>query len=113
MASKKQSKKPSVSIEEQTGEPQSTKQYDSGGKARADAWDIDEEEVIVIRGNQSEESREEIERSVEEVAEVPKEDDDSIPLPVMHKIIFIICLIGFIAAILYVLNYWGIIPLPW
>ena len=130
-----------MSIGEQTIETQTSKQYDDYDKNHSLNWGVDEKDVIVIGRAKSTGGREEassieresaaakeagvqrayqaneprvIEQTDEELNRgQDDEDDEAVPFPRMHKIIFFFCVIGFVVLVLYILNYWGIISLPW
>jgi len=132
MPSLKQSQNTNVSIGEQTTEILASKQYHGQDSNRSLGWDVDEKDVIVIGGaevpeykrdetgilNQDDkgvrESREEEGNEEGSSRALDEEDgDEAIPFPRMRKIIFALSVLGFVLIVVYVLGYWGIIPLPW
>ena len=103
----------------------------------ASGWDVDENDVIVIRSAAAgssvgcpsvlpekespaesdvisfeDEKQHDEEEDTRAVGRKRTEDDDSVPFSAMRRIVIILCVVGVLVFVLYLMDYWGIITLP-
>jgi len=123
------SKEQSALDDETTGRYAYESENEKESENEALSWDVDESDVIRIgestaaqsetsepeRDKQSAKRRKHVEdkddvlmHSVEEKSDFVADDDaeeDEIPFPLAQKIIFGLCLLGVVAAVVYIANY--------